>query len=184
MDINASDITSFDSPFALQARALYHEAFPEAELVPEEELFPLIVEGKVRATAFHDAAGFLGATLTMSDADILYVVFLAASPERRGKGAGGSILDYYQRQFPHHRQILELETLTDPHAPNPEQRSARERFYLRHGFHYAGFSSIEEGGVFDFLVRGGEVTLAEVKTMIEEDVSAWEVELVDRRKRN
>lgn len=180
MSLAAMELDSFTSPFAHEALALYREAFPPAERVPEDDITRLIGEGKIQATAFHDGDAFLGGTISMCWDDIFYLVFLAAHSQQRGRGVGSAILKYYRDLYPRHRHILELETLDDPHAPNPQQRVARERFYLRHGFSYAGFSSIEEGGVFDFLIRGGNISLGEVKEMIEDKIGAWQVELIER----
>ncbi|MFC5281138.1 GNAT family N-acetyltransferase [Arcanobacterium canis] len=184
MSLAATELVSFTSPFAQDALALYHKAFPPAELVPEEDIARLVGEGKIQATAFHDGDVFLGGTISMHWDDIFYLVFLATHSQQRGRGVGGAILNYYRDLYPQHRHILELETLDDDRAPNGEQRVARERFYLRHGFRYAGFSSVEEGGVFDFLIRGGDISLGEVKEMIEEKIGAWQVELIERPRKS
>lgn len=154
MTITAKPIQA--APNKAQIKALYLTAFPKEERLPWWLLRAWHGLGRSELTAYYDGDTFCGFTVIASRADVLYVMFLAVSSQRRGQGCGSGILTHLKQINPGKTILLAVELLEEG-APNLDQRIRRMAFYKKNGFKDTGFNIREVGGVFRVLSSTGEM---------------------------
>ena len=101
-------------------------------------------------TAYYDEDTFCGFTYTVTEGNILFVLFFAVDDKLRGKGFGSAILNHLKESDPQKTVLLNVEPL-DPNASNFDERIRRFRFYEKNGFFDTNYDIEEIGGVFRVL---------------------------------
>lgn len=139
---NSSDRTAIKN--------IYLKSFPKYEQLPWWMLCFLTVRQGIDITAYYDGENLCGFTYTVTEGNILFVLFFAVEDTIRGKGYGSAILDYLKASNPGKSVLLNVELL-DPIADNYEERVRRFRFYERNGFYDTKYDIEEVGGVFRVL---------------------------------
>lgn len=127
-----------------EVEELYLSAFPKCERKP----FSLMIEKRqndqVDMWRLEEEGQFCGLVITMNDADLVLIDYLAIVPEKRGCGCGSKALELIREAYPDQRVFLEIESTSVP-AENHKQRAARKHFYLKNGLKELGI----EAKVFD-----------------------------------
>ena len=139
---NSSDRTAIKN--------IYLKSFPKYERLPWWILRFLAVRKGIDITAYYDGELLCGFTYTVTEGNILFVLFFAVADTVRGKGYGSAILSYLKESNPGKSVLLNVELL-DPSADNYEERVRRFRFYERNGFYDTKYDIEEVGGVFRVL---------------------------------
>lgn len=130
-----------------EAKRLYRSAFPKEEQVPFFVLrFLTLIKG-VDLICYRENDDFCGFTYTVTEGNVVFVLFFAVNEALRGQGYGSSILKFLRKKNPGRTVILNVEPL-DPEAENAEERVRRVRFYEKNGFFDAGYDIDEIGGKF------------------------------------
>ncbi len=138
-------------------RKLYRTAFPKAERAPLFHLIRLAKKGECAFSGCYSDGAFVGLTVAIERSDLVYLFFLAVSPDARSQGFGGRILERVKEEYKGRPVVLDMEE-RDPSASNAEQRERRYRFYEKHGFTPAGYTYTYNKVTYEVLVWGGEVT--------------------------
>lgn len=118
-------------------RDLYFNAFPKVE---RRKLFLLWLSsklGKIDIFALKDNKEFVGLLITAIEKDIVWVDYLAISPNFRGQGYGSKTLDALKDYYGDKRIFLEVETPLNE-VDNYHQRLKRIDFYKQNGFSHSG----------------------------------------------
>lgn len=133
-----------------QVKKLYTEAFPANERPPLLLLALKARKGAGEILGVYDDETFVGLTILVHHADMVYVFFLAVEATQRGAGRGASILAELAQRHTGKRLMLAIE---DPDAPcdNLPLRLRRRSFYLRNGYQPTGFKLCESGVVYEML---------------------------------
>lgn len=127
-----------------EVEKLYLSAFPECERKPFSLLIEKCKTDQVDIWRLEEEGQFCGLVITMNDADLVLIDYLAISTEKRGCGCGSKALDLIRGAYPARRVFLEIES-TSVQADNYEQRISRKHFYLKNGLRELGI----EAKVFD-----------------------------------
>ena len=141
-----------------KAKQLYQSAFPKEEQVPFLLLRLLTLIKGVELTCYSENGQFCGFTYTVTEGNVVFVLFFAVNAELRGKGYGTAILAYLKAQNPNRSIILNVEPL-DIEAENAEERIRRMRFYEKNGFFDTGYDIEEIGGTFRVLATKKEIDM-------------------------
>ena len=139
---NSSDRTAIKN--------IYLKSFPKYERLPWWMLCFLTVRKGIDITAYYDGENLCGFTYTVTEGNILFVLFFAVEDTIRGKGYGSAILDYLKASNSEKSVLLNVELL-DPSADNYLERVRRFRFYEKNGFYDTKYDIEEVGGVFRVL---------------------------------
>jgi GNAT superfamily N-acetyltransferase len=129
------------------AKRLYRSAFPKEERVPFGLLRLLALRKGIDLVCYREGETFCGFTYTVTEGNVVFVLFFAVNEALRGQGYGSSILKFLRRKNPGRTVILNVEPL-DPEAENAEERVRRVRFYEKNGFFDSGYDIDEIGGKF------------------------------------
>ena len=129
------------------AKRLYRSAFPKEERVPFGLLRLLTLRKGIDLVCYREGETFCGFTYTVTEGNVVFVLFFAVNEVLRGRGYGSSILKFLREKNPGRTVILNVEPL-DPEAENAEERVRRVRFYEKNGFFDAGYDVDEIGGTF------------------------------------
>lgn len=133
-----------------EIKTAYLQSFPKYEQLPWWILRFLTLRKGIDITAYYDENTFCGFTYTVTEGNILFVLFFAVDRKLRGKGFGSAILKYLKESNPQKTVLLNVEPL-DPNVSNFDERVRRFRFYEKNGFFDTNYDIEEIGGVFRVL---------------------------------
>ncbi len=148
MELSAISIGKYKAP--REVKRLYTAAFPKHERLPWWVLRLWTAVKGVELTCYTDENGLCGFTYTVTEGDVLFVMFLAVNGKIRGRGYGSAVLELLKKTNPARKIILNVEPLDDT-ADNAEERVNRMRFYAKNGFFDTGYNIDEVGGTFRVL---------------------------------
>lgn len=126
-------ITPINLKNFIKVRRLYLSAFTENERFPFSLLLLYSAKNGVRFHACEEGGKFCGLTYTLETDKVLYLLYLAVSPDVRSKGLGSAILSEIKKEAGNREIILNVEP-PDPSAANAAQRTRRIAFYERNRF--------------------------------------------------
>lgn len=118
-------------------KELYFNAFPKEERRPLFLFWLTSKFGKIDAFALEKDEKFVGLLISTKVKDIVWVDYLAISPEYRGQNLGSEALENLKEYYSNSRIFLEVETPLD-NVDNYHQRVKRINFYNKNGFHNSG----------------------------------------------
>lgn len=147
-----------ESTDILEMKRLYRSAFPKEERVPFGLLRFLTMIRGVELIGYREENRFCGFTYTVTEGNIVFVLFFAVDDAMRGQGYGSSILKYLKEKNPSRQIVLNVEPL-DAQAENAEERVRRMRFYEKNGFYDIGYEIDEIGGTFRVLSTSKTIDL-------------------------
>ena len=130
-----------------KAKRLYRSACPREERAPFGLLRLLTLRKGIDLVCYREGETFCGFTYTVTEGNVVFVLFFAVNEALRGRGYGSSILKFLREKNPGKTVILNVEPL-DPEAENAEERVRRVCFYEKNGFFDAGYDIDEIGGTF------------------------------------
>ncbi len=141
-------------------RRLYRTSFPKKERVSFGSMVRRARKPHVDFLSFYQDNDLAGMAYLFTWEDVLYLFYLAVSPQLQNQGIGGKILDLLKDRYPERRIVLSIEPLEE-NAANFSQRQRRLDFYRSHGFADIGLSSTHQGMRYTTLVYGGTFTQEE-----------------------
>jgi GNAT superfamily N-acetyltransferase len=141
-----------------EIKRLYRSAFPKEEQIPFGLLRFLTVIRGVELIGYREEQQFCGFTYTVTEGNIVFVLFFAVNSGIRGQGYGSSILKYLKNKHPSRQIVLNVEPL-DAQAENTDERVRRMRFYEKNGFYDIGYEIDEIGGTFRVLATEKTIDL-------------------------
>lgn len=141
-------------------RRLYRTSFPKKERVSFGSMVRRARKPHVDFLSFYQDNDLAGMAYLFTWEDVLYLFYLAVSPQLQNQGIGGKILDLLKDRYPERRIVLSIEPLEE-NAANFSQRQRRLDFYRGHGFADIGLSSTHRGMRYTTLVYGGTFTQEE-----------------------
>lgn len=133
-----------------EIKKLYFQSFPKYEQLSWWILRFLTVRKGIDITAYYENEIFCGFTYTITDGNILFILFFAVNTEIRRQGYGSAILEYLKQNNPDKSILLNVELL-DESADNYDERVKRFQFYKKNGFYDTKFDIEEVGGTFRVL---------------------------------
>jgi len=139
-------------------RQLYETAFPVEEQIPFDDLAHLLKVMDIDFTAYyHDKDTMVGFTMVLRMPKCNWGWYFAVKEELRGRGYGqqilSALLDRYRTQRPF---IIDIESPSQPDAPNPEQRRRRHAFYRRNGLLDTPTSRTFDGITYTIMTSSNE----------------------------
>lgn len=132
MRLNMEPITR-ESRFWEQVHALAKEAFPPEEYLAPCDIIEISKKFDMDFWAIYDNNDFIGFTVIARYKTMVYLFFLAITPENRSKGYGTKIISLISENYKSCQFVVDFEMI-DESASNIEQRIKRKEFYLRNGF--------------------------------------------------
>lgn len=126
---------------------LYESAFPIEERPPTKRFFSILKKKYNQLFVYYDDDEFIGFTFLTFYQDVCYLFFLAVKEEKRHHGYGGQILEIIKSEYRDFVILICYEEV-NPQYPNYEERVAREKFYLSHGFKNNKMKTDEFGVVY------------------------------------
>ena len=145
-------------------RRLYRTSFPKKERVSFGSMVRRARKPHVDFLSFYQDNDLAGMAYLFTWEDVLYLFYLAVSPQLQNQGIGGKILDLLKDRYPEHRIVLSIEPLEE-NAANFSQRQRRLDFYRSHGFADIGLGSTHRRMRDTTLVYGGTFTQEEWKLL-------------------
>lgn len=145
-----------------QARVLYLESFPEYERADWDSLVSKSGWGDAELLGIYED-GLAGMSYVIFDDGMLFVLYLAVDPSRRGSGTGSRALAEIESRFSRGRTFLNIEPV-DEECSNPEQRARRKAFYERNGFAAAWKLEIGKDERYTVMCKGEPITPAELES--------------------
>ncbi len=127
---------------------LYLDAFPENERPPVHYFYNSLRKENNKLYAFYENSEFVGFTYLSHYKDIVYIFFLAVSPNKRNQGYGSKILQFIKDENKDKVILLCYEEVDDKYEDNL-LRIKRKEFYARNGFQYNGIKTNEFGVIFE-----------------------------------
>ena len=127
---------SIDSPDIPLLKALNHQAFPDKERIPVEEMFGF--DENIDVLGIYEKGDFAGFFVIMRFRKCAYICYFAVCPERRSMGLGTKALELLRKYYKGFHVVVDFEAV-DENAPNNDQRIRRRNFYLRNGFKETGY---------------------------------------------
>ena len=143
-----------------KAKKLYMQSFPENEQLPWWLLRFLTVRKGIDITAYYDKKDFCGFTYTVTNDNIVFVLFFAVKYELRSKGYGSAILRYLKDNNPDKDILLNIELL-DESTDNYADRVRRYEFYIKNGFYDTGYNIDEVGDTFRVMSTSESVDVSD-----------------------
>lgn len=114
-------------------KSLMCRAFPKNEQIPMWLLHILAIRKSVEFSAYYDEDLFCGISYTVSNEELVFILYLAVNDKIHSKGYGSAILQCIKQRFSNKAIALNIEPL-DPKSDNYAQRIKRFEFYLKNGF--------------------------------------------------
>ncbi|MDO4664799.1 MAG: GNAT family N-acetyltransferase [Actinomycetaceae bacterium] len=169
--MNVVEVTDLGSDAGLSLLNLYAENFEVSEKIPLTDIDALIKSGSGHVLAFFDEGEGepVAGAFVILDSTYLYIAFLAVASGHQGRGYGTKALELLEEKYAGRTCVLEIQSPT-VESGNHRQRIRRAEFYKRAGFEFAPFSADEQGGIYDFMVRGGTVSLPQMQEFLERAV--------------
>lgn len=133
-----------------EIKKLYFQSFPKYERLPFWLLRFLTLRKGIDMSAYYQGETFCGFTYTVTDGNILFILFFAVNEKIRRQGYGSAILQYLKQSNPDKAILLNVEPL-DENADNYDERVRRFDFYKKNGFYDTKFDIEEVGGTFRVL---------------------------------
>lgn len=121
-----------------EIESLAREAFPPEEYLAPSKLAEMAMSDNFDFWALLDDDKFIGFMAVQLYENMVYLFFLAISPQYRSKGYGNRAIETLKETYPDKKQVVDFEML-DETAPNCRQREIRRIFYLRNGYKETGF---------------------------------------------
>lgn len=110
-----------DFPDMERINELALEAFPPEEYLAPEKLIELSRESEMDFCGIYDNDRFIGFCVIARHCTMMYLFFLAITPENRSKGYGSSILSLLSENYNPYQLTVDFE-MVDKNAPNHDQR--------------------------------------------------------------
>lgn len=109
------------------------EAFPPEEYLAPSDIIKLSQKFDMDFWGLYENDDFIGFTVIARYKRMIYLFFLAITPENRSKGYGSKIISLISENYKSCQFVVDFE-MVDESARNIEQRIKRRDFYLRNGF--------------------------------------------------
>lgn len=131
---------------------IYEMSFPQNERIESDVYYDLLEEYGVDCYGIYANDRLVGLFNVMPKPQygIVYLWYLAVEPASRGKGIGGKALDTIIKKYEDCQVVLDMEPLSEE-SGNFQERKARERLYLRHGFTRSGRGMRYFGNSFEIM---------------------------------
>lgn len=157
----AEDMAGFEQVAQLQATA-----FPPEECWTMDEILDLAQSPSIEYKTFWNGDQLCAIMFYDAGDTMVYLFYLAVSPELRSQGLGARLLRWMREVHPSHSIVLNIES---PYigAENEDQRLRRLGFYERNGFRRVPVRLKDDTGLYDILTSGG-FDGSEYLTLIEE----------------
>ena len=142
-------------------RQLYLTSFPKVERFPFWFLQALALTRRSRFLAFYAGDSLAGISFTIEGRDMVFLLYLAVSPDMRSCGFGTEILSYLKTLY-NKPLTLNMEPL-DSAADNADERLRRFAFYERNGFSDTGYLLVDPQMTYAVISTAKEFSLEEYK---------------------
>lgn len=138
-----------------EVKRLLKTSFPKEEQYPMWQLFRWSREKTGDFLVFLDDDRMIGFTMCFHTEKMFFCLYLATNPKLRSNGYGSAIVKALAKRFEGLEGTFHIEAPDDP-APNREQRLRRLKFYERLGYHYTGYSFMDDSRYWIISDRGSD----------------------------
>jgi GNAT superfamily N-acetyltransferase len=156
-----------------EVEKIYQKSFPSYQQTAFSVLLEKAEEERNQFYGIYDGDTLCGITYLEGNEAIIYVKYLAVSPEVRSQGYGSKILQALKDQFSQSQIYLDIETVDEGYE-NVEQRKKRQAFYFKNGFIETKYHLIEEGEVYDLLCSTEEFSIDNFITFMRNSSFSYE----------
>ena len=155
-------VIKYESIYYEQVNEIYEKSFPQEEryITLEEmvqskntELYCLIEDTQV-----------LGIIYLIFYKDMIFILYLAVSSEKRSKGYGSYLLKWCLQKYSHKKIYLNIEEVKEG-VKDYEVRKKRLDFYQKNGFFITNYLSKEDIENFNILSNSKEIDINEYKIL-------------------
>lgn len=148
-------------------KSLMCRAFPKNEQIPMWLLHILAIRKSVEFSAYYDEDLFCGISYTVSNEELVFILYLAVNDKIRSKGYGSAILQCIKQRFSNKAIALNIEPL-DPKSDNYAQRIKRFEFYLKNGFVDTHYQISDNSDNYQILATTTQFSIKEYKLTIKQ----------------
>lgn len=148
-----------------EIEVLAKEAFPPEEYLAPATLIYMSKNRELDFLALFDNQCLVGYMVVKTHRNMVYLFFLAISPQYRSCGYGSRALETLKYLYPSMQQVVDLEMLDDA-ADNIEQRKSRRAFYIRNGYKATGHFLSYLGVDYEILCMDDKLDLITFKEMM------------------
>ncbi len=152
-------------PDMKQLDELALEAFPPEEYLAPEKVLELSQKSELDFWGVYDNDRFVGFCVTVLHRSMVYLFFLAITPENRSKGYGSLILSLLSDIYKSYQFTVDFE-MVEENAPNYDQRVKRKQFYMKNGFHETGHFLTYFGVSYEILCKNMAFDIQMFKEML------------------
>lgn len=131
-------------------RKVYEQVFPAHERPDYSYLQSGIVEQRASLFCYFVASEPVGFAYVVRDSDLIYLFFLAVSPDHQSRGYGTAILTDLKQFYAQRPILITIEPLSQT-AKNAQQRQKRLSFYQQNGFETTDYLYHEAGESYALL---------------------------------
>ena len=164
MNMELRKVTSeFPDMHLLDGLAL--EAFPPEEYLAPAEILEMSPKTNLDFWSLYDNDRFVGFCVIARHLTMVYLFFLAITPENRSKGYGSSILSLLSETYESCQFTVDFE-MVDENASNYDQRIRRKEFYMKNGFKETGLFLTYFGVSYEVLCRNRDFDIRLFKEML------------------
>lgn len=117
--------------------------------------------------AYYDEVSFCGISYTVSNGELVFVLYLAVNDKIRSRGYGSAILQCIKQRFSNKTIALNIEPL-DPDIDNYAQRVKRFEFYVKNGFIDTDYHIIDGSDKYQILATTERFSIKEYKSAIKQ----------------
>lgn len=148
-----------------QLNELALAAFPPEEYLAPSRIIELTQKFDMDFWGLYEQNQFIGFTVIARYKEMIYLFFLAITPENPSKGYGSKIISLLSENYKSYQFVVDFEMI-DKSAPNNEQRVRRKEFYLRNGFKETNHFLTYFGVSYEILCKHSEFNMTLFKELM------------------
>ena len=143
-------VIKYESIYYEQVNEIYEKSFPQ-----EERYITLEEMVQSKNTKLY---------CLIEDTQVLGIIYLAVSSEKRSKGYGSYLLKWCLKKYSHKKIYLNIEEVKEG-VKDYEVRKKRLEFYQKNGFFITNYLSKEDIENFNILSNSKEIDINEYKVL-------------------
>ena len=143
-------VIKYESIYYEQVNEIYEKSFPQ-----EERYITLEEMVQSKNTKLY---------CLIEDNQVLGIIYLAVSSEKRSKGYGSYLLKWCLKKYSHKKIYLNIEEVKEG-VKDYEVRKKRLEFYQKNGFFITNYLSKEDIENFNILSNSKEIDINEYKVL-------------------
>ena len=155
-------VIKYESIYYEQVNEIYEKSFPQEErYITLEEM---VQSKNTKLYCLIEDTQVLGIIYLIYYKNMIFILYLAVSSEKRSKGYGSYLLKWCLKKYSHKKIYLNIEEVKEG-VKDYEVRKKRLEFYQKNGFFITNYLSKEDIENFNILSNSKEIDINEYKVL-------------------